>query len=281
MAIRDHFRLDVLIRRAAMLQERDAELAEVERMLHMQESGSAGNCTSCGAVRSRGAVFCWQCGAQVMERSTDNGNGHLRTMRPRIRSICSREPPSRSAIRRLNRATTKVRLDRRKLRGSHPAKRGSRSASPDELVSLDPLRRWEQRFGALPLPSPLVWAVLVAAFLGFGVLDGTGRRAQCNRCACLLARAVEAACSSGERAGHDSKLDTRRDATTRPKQTTPEPSSVSRPTVPQRPGPRANHPRRLLAPEIHQVARTNPPPAAKAPPRKSPPSCRRSSMCLS
>jgi hypothetical protein len=78
MAIRDHFRLDVLIRRAAMLQERDAELAEVERMLHMQESGSAGNCASCGAVRSRGAVFCWQCGAQVMERSTDNGNGrHL------------------------------------------------------------------------------------------------------------------------------------------------------------------------------------------------------------
>ncbi len=76
MAIRDHFRLDVLIRRAAMLQERDAELAEVERMLHMQESGSAGNCTSCGAVRSRGAVFCWQCGVQVMERSTDNGNGH-------------------------------------------------------------------------------------------------------------------------------------------------------------------------------------------------------------
>ncbi len=82
MAIRDHFRLDVLIRRAAMLQERDAELAEVERMLHMQESGSAGNCTSCGAVRSRGAVFCWQCGAQVMERSTDNGNGRHATPHP-------------------------------------------------------------------------------------------------------------------------------------------------------------------------------------------------------
>jgi hypothetical protein len=39
-------------------------------------------------------------------------------------------------------------------------------------VSFDPLRRWEQRFGALPLPSPLIWAVLVAAFLGFGVLMG-------------------------------------------------------------------------------------------------------------
>jgi hypothetical protein len=82
MAIRDHFRLDVLIRRAAMLQERDAELAEVERMLHMHESGSAGNCASCGAVRSRGAVFCWQCGEQVMERSTDNGNGHRAAPHP-------------------------------------------------------------------------------------------------------------------------------------------------------------------------------------------------------
>lgn len=76
MAIRDHFRLDVLIRRAAMLQERDAELAEIERMLHMQESGSAGNCQSCGAVRSRGAVFCWQCGTQVMERAAANGKSH-------------------------------------------------------------------------------------------------------------------------------------------------------------------------------------------------------------
>jgi hypothetical protein len=39
-------------------------------------------------------------------------------------------------------------------------------------VNLDPLRRWEQRIGALPMPSPLVWVALVAAFLGFGVLLG-------------------------------------------------------------------------------------------------------------
>ncbi|HEX4117029.1 MAG TPA: alkaline phosphatase family protein [Solirubrobacteraceae bacterium] len=39
-------------------------------------------------------------------------------------------------------------------------------------MSLDPLRRWEQRFGALSLPSPLIWMVLVVAFLGFGVLLG-------------------------------------------------------------------------------------------------------------
>src|SRR6478609_956293 len=58
MAIRDHFRLDVLVRRAAILQERDAELAEVERLLRMEEEGTAGSCPHCGAPHSRGASFC-------------------------------------------------------------------------------------------------------------------------------------------------------------------------------------------------------------------------------
>ncbi len=39
-------------------------------------------------------------------------------------------------------------------------------------MNLDPLYRWERRIGALPMPSPIVWAALVAAFLGFGVLMG-------------------------------------------------------------------------------------------------------------
>ena len=69
MAIRDHFRLDVLVRRAATLQERDSELAEIERLLAMEESGSIGDCPRCGAPHSRGAVFCWQCGIALMERS--------------------------------------------------------------------------------------------------------------------------------------------------------------------------------------------------------------------
>ncbi len=69
MAIRDHFRLDVLVRRAAVLQERDAELAEVERLLRLEDSASAGSCPHCGAPHSRGAAFCWQCGATLMERA--------------------------------------------------------------------------------------------------------------------------------------------------------------------------------------------------------------------
>jgi hypothetical protein len=68
MAIRDHFRLDVLVRRAASLQERDAELAEVERLLKMEDGGVAGHCRRCSAPHSRGAVYCWQCGATLMER---------------------------------------------------------------------------------------------------------------------------------------------------------------------------------------------------------------------
>jgi hypothetical protein len=99
MAIRDHFRLDVLIRRAAMLQERDAELAEVERMLHMQESGSAGDCPSCGAVRSRGAVFCWQCGAQVMELAGTSANGHRDAPHPIDALVGAGEPDIHSESR--------------------------------------------------------------------------------------------------------------------------------------------------------------------------------------
>ncbi len=75
MAIRDHFRLDVLVRRAAVLQERDAELAEVERLLRMEEGGAAGFCPSCSAPHSRGAVYCWQCGTTLMERLPSDAAG--------------------------------------------------------------------------------------------------------------------------------------------------------------------------------------------------------------
>jgi hypothetical protein len=75
MAIRDHFRLDVLVRRAALLQERDAELAELERLLRMEQDGVAGSCPSCSAPHSRGALYCWQCGRTLMERQASSAVG--------------------------------------------------------------------------------------------------------------------------------------------------------------------------------------------------------------
>jgi chorismate mutase len=69
MAVRDHYRLDVLARRAAELQEADAQLSEVQRLLASAEAGVHGQCRSCGAVHSRGAAFCWHCGAGLIEEA--------------------------------------------------------------------------------------------------------------------------------------------------------------------------------------------------------------------
>ena len=66
MAIRDRVRVDVLVARAAALQDVDAELAEVERILHLEESSTAGACASCGAPHSSGAAYCWQCGRPLL-----------------------------------------------------------------------------------------------------------------------------------------------------------------------------------------------------------------------
>jgi hypothetical protein len=75
MAIRDHFRLDVLVRRAGELQERDAELGELERVLSLREHVETGTCPDCGAVHGRGALYCWQCGKVLMERVPSAANG--------------------------------------------------------------------------------------------------------------------------------------------------------------------------------------------------------------
>ena len=66
MAIRDHFRIDVLVQRAAALQAADADLGEVERLLAAADEGIGGSCRSCGAPHSRGAAFCWKCGQPLM-----------------------------------------------------------------------------------------------------------------------------------------------------------------------------------------------------------------------
>ncbi|MCB0865743.1 MAG: hypothetical protein KDB58_08525 [Solirubrobacterales bacterium] len=65
MASRDYFRLDVLTRHAAKLQQVDSALGQAERMLRLSEDGVAGTCPSCGGVQARGAIYCWQCGKEL------------------------------------------------------------------------------------------------------------------------------------------------------------------------------------------------------------------------
>jgi len=77
MAIRDHFRVDVLVRRAAELQAADAELGEVERLLAAADEGVGGACRSCGAPHSRGAAFCWKCGQPLMLEGHSSALGGL------------------------------------------------------------------------------------------------------------------------------------------------------------------------------------------------------------
>lgn len=67
MASRDHYRLDVLNKQAAELQQVDAELGNIERMLKLKERGAASTCPACNALQARGAVFCWQCGNELKQ----------------------------------------------------------------------------------------------------------------------------------------------------------------------------------------------------------------------
>ena len=70
MAVRDEIRVDVIVKRAAALQEVDAELAEVERILRLEETGTAGVCPNCGSPHSTGASYCWQCGQPLLAQVT-------------------------------------------------------------------------------------------------------------------------------------------------------------------------------------------------------------------
>jgi hypothetical protein len=68
MAIRNQVQVEVLVKRAVALQDADAELSEVERIVRSEETGTAGSCSGCGAPHSSGATFCWQCGKPLLEQ---------------------------------------------------------------------------------------------------------------------------------------------------------------------------------------------------------------------
>jgi hypothetical protein len=66
MAIRNNISVDVLMKRAALVQDADAELAETERILRLEQTSTAGECASCGSPHSSGAAYCWQCGQPLL-----------------------------------------------------------------------------------------------------------------------------------------------------------------------------------------------------------------------
>lgn len=68
MAIRDHVKLEVLIQKAAELQQVDVELAQVERLLETGESVAGGRCGQCGTLHARGAAFCSSCASPLTQR---------------------------------------------------------------------------------------------------------------------------------------------------------------------------------------------------------------------
>ena len=44
------------------------KLNEVERILRLEQTSTAGECGLCSAPHSVGAVFCWQCGQPLLKQ---------------------------------------------------------------------------------------------------------------------------------------------------------------------------------------------------------------------
>jgi hypothetical protein len=68
MATRDRIRVDLIVKQAAALQDVDAELSEIERIIALEQTAVAGLCPNCKAPHSTGAAFCWQCGQPLLRQ---------------------------------------------------------------------------------------------------------------------------------------------------------------------------------------------------------------------
>jgi hypothetical protein len=66
MATRDRVRVDLIVKQAAAMQDVDAELSEIERIMALEKTSVAGLCPNCKAPHSSGAAFCWQCGHPIL-----------------------------------------------------------------------------------------------------------------------------------------------------------------------------------------------------------------------
>lgn len=98
MARRDHYRLEVLNAQAAKLQEVDAELGQIERLVKMDEAGAASSCPACGALQARGASFCWRCGQAVQPGAKAKPKPAASKPPPKAKPI-KRSAPKRRAKR--------------------------------------------------------------------------------------------------------------------------------------------------------------------------------------
>jgi len=68
MATRNRVRVDLIVKQAAAMQDVDAELSEVERIMALEKTAVAGQCPNCKAPHSSGAAFCWQCGQPILRQ---------------------------------------------------------------------------------------------------------------------------------------------------------------------------------------------------------------------
>jgi len=68
MATRDRMRVDLIVRQAAAMQDVDAELSEIERIMALEKTAVAGLCPNCKAPHSSGAAYCWQCGHPILHQ---------------------------------------------------------------------------------------------------------------------------------------------------------------------------------------------------------------------
>ena len=67
MSMTKTYNAEIVDGRSIELSRIDAELAEAERLLRLEDAGAAGSCPSCGALHARGAAFCWKCGGGLSD----------------------------------------------------------------------------------------------------------------------------------------------------------------------------------------------------------------------
>lgn len=68
MATRDRVKIDVIAKYAAAMQDVDAQLSEIERIILLEKTAVADLCPNCKSPHSGAASYCWHCGAEIMQQ---------------------------------------------------------------------------------------------------------------------------------------------------------------------------------------------------------------------